>query len=62
MYRLRELAIEASEHFALGFCVFAFVVLYVKKSVNSFSPVSQAFYFITYPRPCSFKIYNKVGT
>lgn len=35
----RELAIEAPEYFALDFSVFASVVLYVKKSVDSFFPL-----------------------
>lgn len=32
MYRVRELVIEAPEYFPLDFCVFASVVLYVKKN------------------------------
>lgn len=48
MYRQRELAIEAPEYFALDFCVFASVVLYVKKSVDSFSPCFSGvlFYYL----------------
>lgn len=49
MYRRRELAVEAPGYFALDFSVFASVVLYVKKSVDSFFPFLSCFILLLIP-------------